>query len=161
MRRASRLGLLVVVILLMGVLLIALSSQRSGHLNTTMKDSSRTLERAFDKAKDEAKDLKDDAKNLKNKEGWKNTDEAADKLKKAGRKVDRYTTDASLTAAIKMKLLQEDASAAAKINVTTNNGVVTLSGSVSNVAEAEHAKKVAASQDGVRRVISTLKIERS
>src|SRR5687768_12759268 len=55
-----------------------------------------------------------------------------EKATKAGEAISDATANARITAAIKTKLLQDSGLSALKIDVDTNGGVVTLSGTVSS-----------------------------
>ena len=71
-----------------------------------------------------------------------------------GRKVD----DASITALVKMTLLYHRSTSALNTSVTTNNGVVTLSGKASNAAEKDLATKFAKDVNGVKSVNNQMTI---
>jgi len=96
-------------------------------------------------------DISADAKS-KGKEMGEKTADAADK---AGAVV----TDAALTSAVKTKFLADSKVSGMKIDVDTNNGVVTLSGNVASKAEADHAVKIARGTEGVRQVINKLHVK--
>lgn len=66
--------------------------------------------------------------------------------------------DASTTAKVKLALAKDDQVAAYRIDVDTNNGIVTLTGNVKSPAEADRAVKVAQSIEGVKKVNSDLKV---
>ncbi len=55
----------------------------------------------------------------------------------------RAVSDANITAMVKSQLLWNDLTHALKINVSTNNGVVTLAGPVSSEEEAEEVLRIA------------------
>ena len=96
-------------------------------------------------------DVSDDAK-AKGKDVGQKTADAADK---AGAVV----TDSALTTAVKTKFLADSKVSGMKIDVDTNNGVVTLSGNVASKAEANEAVKIARSTEGVRQVINKLHVK--
>jgi hyperosmotically inducible protein len=85
--------------------------------------------------------------------------EVGHKAAEAADKAGAVVTDAALTSAIKAKLLADSTVGGMKIDVDTNNGVVTLSGNVSSKAEAEQAVKVARSTEGVRHVTDKLRVK--
>jgi len=88
------------------------------------------------------------------------TDEAQ---KKAGETADRSGTalkDAALTSAVKTKFLADTDISGLKIDVDTNNGVVTLTGMVPSDVEKKRALKVARETEGVKSVVDRLKIGR-
>jgi osmotically-inducible protein OsmY len=82
-----------------------------------------------------------------------------EKTQKAGRAIADATLNARTTAAIKSKLVADEGLAAFKIDVDSNDGVVTLSGSVSSPDDIARAMKIALEQDGVNRVVSTLVVK--
>lgn len=67
--------------------------------------------------------------------------------------------DASTTAKVKLALAKDDYVSAHRIDVDTENGVVTLTGTVRNEEEAKRAIGVAKSIDGVKKVTSVLTVE--
>jgi len=66
--------------------------------------------------------------------------------------------DATITARVKTVLLNDTQVNATRIDVTTSNGVVTMSGVVKSKAEEERAIQLARQVSGVRDVKSTLTI---
>jgi hyperosmotically inducible protein len=66
--------------------------------------------------------------------------------------------DASITALVKMTLLYHRSTSALNTSVTTNNGVVTLSGKASNAAEKDLATKLAKDVNGVKSVKNQMTI---
>jgi len=86
------------------------------------------------------------------------TDEAQ---RKAGDATDRAgdaAGNAALTAKVKTKFLANDDISGLKIDVDSNKGVVTLTGTVSTAAEKALALKVAKGTDGVKSVVDRLKV---
>lgn len=69
-------------------------------------------------------------------------------------------TDATITATVKSKLAADPGTSAARINVDTLNGVVTLSGAVPTIAEKSEAERIASNTSGVAQVINNIAIER-
>jgi hyperosmotically inducible protein len=65
-------------------------------------------------------------------------------------------SDAEITTRVKSKLTADPEVAAHNIDVDTNEGVVTLSGRVSDVGQKREAEKLARATDGVRSVINNL-----
>lgn len=65
--------------------------------------------------------------------------------------------DATISARVKTTLLNDPQVGALEIDVTTSNGVVTMSGTVKSQAEAERAIQLARQTNGVKDVISHLK----
>ena len=87
----------------------------------------------------------------------KNTGVAAGSgVKEAAEQVAGATTDASITAAVKMKMADDPVVGAMGINVDTSDGEVTLTGNVRSEAERDKAVTIAAGVDGVTRVHSRL-----
>src|SRR5438132_649370 len=80
--------------------------------------------------------------------------EVGEGAEKAGKKMD----DAAITAAIKAKFANDETVSAKNIDVDTKNGVVTLNGTVASQAEADKAKELAQSVDGVKTVNSNLMV---
>lgn len=86
------------------------------------------------------------------------TDEAQ---KKAGDTADRAgdaAANAALTSKVKTKFLADTAISGLRIDVDSNNGVVTLTGTVPTAAEKDRALKVARETDGVKSVVDRLKV---
>jgi hyperosmotically inducible protein len=71
----------------------------------------------------------------------------------------RTATDAAVTTAVKNKIAADPTTSAARINVDTANGVVTLSGSVPTVAEKAEAERIARNSQGVTQVVNNITVE--
>jgi hypothetical protein len=82
-----------------------------------------------------------------------------EKAREAGDVIADATANARTTAAIKSKLVGDSGLAAFKIDVDSNNGVVTLSGTVSSYEDIEKAINIASETKGVHKVVSTLQPE--
>ena len=82
----------------------------------------------------------------------------SDRVKGAAGEAADTVTDASITAAVKSKLLADRMVSGLKIDVDTENGVVTLKGPVKTQAEARQAEKLAKETKGVERVVVELKV---
>ena len=67
-------------------------------------------------------------------------------------------TDAGITTAVKSKLAADDMVKAYKVDVDTQNKVVTLSGDVDTPAQKDHAVTIARNTDGVADVIDNLRV---
>ncbi|MDD2540258.1 MAG: BON domain-containing protein [Desulfuromonadaceae bacterium] len=80
---------------------------------------------------------------------------AAKKKQTVGEKID----DASITAQVKMTLLNHHSTSALDTKVVTKRGVVTLSGNANNVAEFNLAAKLANDVSGVKSVINHMSVE--
>ena len=68
-------------------------------------------------------------------------------------------TDAGVTTSVKAKFAQDDLVKAHQINVTTREGVVTLSGDVDTPAAKQQAVRLARQTEGVTDVIDQLSVE--
>jgi hyperosmotically inducible protein len=78
------------------------------------------------------------------------------------KKADRagnYMEDAAITAKIKAEILAESALKVFQIDVTTTNGVVTLSGTVDSQLSRERASEVARNNQGVTSVENNLVVK--
>ncbi|QQN33455.1 MULTISPECIES: molecular chaperone OsmY [Rahnella] len=84
------------------------------------------------------------------------TDSAGAKIDSSMKKVDNYMGDSAITAKVKSALVDDKAIKSSDISVTTNSGVVTLSGFVSSQAEAEQAVAAATKVEGVKSVSDKL-----
>jgi len=67
-------------------------------------------------------------------------------------------TDTALTTKLKTELLADDQLKHSDISVTTNNGVVILTGTVPTQAESDHASAVVQKADGVKTVSNKLRV---
>jgi len=67
-------------------------------------------------------------------------------------------SDAGITTAVKAKLAADDTVKAYKVDVDTQNKVVTLSGDVDTAAQREHAVMIARQTKGVADVIDQLRV---
>ncbi|HXT32940.1 MAG TPA: BON domain-containing protein [Vicinamibacterales bacterium] len=74
----------------------------------------------------------------------------------AASRAEEVFSDGALTAKIKSKMALDDVVQARAIDVTTNNRVVTLSGTVRSAAEHDRAMQLAKETDGVTRVVDRL-----
>lgn len=113
-------------------------------------------------AREKAADVKADARDKAAEVKAESKDKAADA--RAGAKdtagdVKGATSDAAITSAVKTKLLADSKVGGLKIDVDTNNHVVTLTGSVHSAAEKAEAVRLARTTSGVTRVVSKLTIE--
>jgi hyperosmotically inducible periplasmic protein len=148
---------LVVVILLIVVALFIFSytgSRTSKNATVAMKEASKeAADKTAEKLEQLRQKLKEERVAEKVKKG---ADEAVVAVKKGAKKVEELTLDASITAAVKMKLANDELIQARNIDVDTKDGVVTLKGKVSNNAEAERAIQLAKEVTGVKSVKSLL-----
>jgi hyperosmotically inducible periplasmic protein len=81
--------------------------------------------------------------------------------KNTDRTVANAASDAAITANVKLKLAEDPVVSALKINVDTNKGRVTLTGTVKNESEAKRAVQIAEEVDGVTQVSSVLTVKSS
>jgi osmotically-inducible protein OsmY len=89
-------------------------------------------------------------------EGLQGAEQLARKAGDAAKDGAHILTDGALTARVKTALLADDAVPGSSIDVDTQGGVVTLTGQVSNPAQAERAVSIARSIEGVQRVENRL-----
>src|SRR5215475_623672 len=71
----------------------------------------------------------------------------------------RSASDTTTNTAVKNKLAADPTTSAAKIDVDTTNGVVTLSGKVPTAAEKSEAERIARNTQGVRQVVNNISTE--
>ncbi len=83
----------------------------------------------------------------------------ADQVKEAARDAGTAVTDASITAAVKSKMLADSTVSGLKIDVDTTDGVVSLIGNVGSASEKRRALEIARETDGVKSVKDELKIK--
>ena len=83
------------------------------------------------------------------------------KAQEVGTKVADATANARTSAAIKAKLALDKDLSALTISVDTTDGVVTLSGTVSDFEHIGKAMRLAMETEGVREVVSTLQVKQS
>jgi len=90
------------------------------------------------------------------------TEKAGDKTKDAVSSSDDHAgaevTDAAITSAVKTKLLGDGKTPGSKIDVDTNDGVVTLTGDVATGAEHLTALRLARATKGVKRVVDKITV---
>ncbi len=82
-----------------------------------------------------------------------------DKTSNAGKAISDATADTRVSAAIKAKLVKDSDLSAWDIHVSTTDGVVTLSGTVSSPELIGKAMALALDTDGAQQVISTLQVK--
>src|SRR5215207_11345445 len=98
-----------------------------------------------DRAKDKADDKMDRAKDKSDKIG----DQSKDRADRVGNEM----SDAWITTKLQSKYYLDSDVRGLQIDVTTNSGVVTLTGKVATAAERDKALTLAKSTDGVKQVI--------
>lgn len=82
----------------------------------------------------------------------------AEKVAEGANQAQRIASNAALTAKIKSKMALDDTVEAARIDVDTADGVVTLNGTVESAAQRQRAMQLARETDGVTSVIDRLTI---
>ena len=117
----------------------------------------RTAEKTKAETKETKVEIKDDTKETAAKVKEK-TGQAADKTKDAAGKAKEAGTDASITSAVKAKLLADTKVGGLKIDVDTKDNVVTLTGNVKSVEEKNEAIRLAKTTTGVKSVVDNLKV---
>ncbi|MDQ3170592.1 MAG: BON domain-containing protein [Acidobacteriota bacterium] len=86
------------------------------------------------------------------------TSGAADRAGDAAAGVGAAVTDASVTAAVKTRLLADPDVAGLRIDVDTTDKVVTLTGTVATAAQKTEAESIARDTTGVTRVVNNLRV---
>ena len=124
------------------------------HVGESIKDATSTAGRKIEDAATATKNAAE--------KGVDATKDAArtatDKTKAGAEKTGEFITDAAITTAVKTKLLADSKTPGLKIDVDTNDGVVTLSGTVPSKAVADKAVADARGTKGVTRVVNKLKV---
>jgi osmotically-inducible protein OsmY len=105
--------------------------------------------------KDLAGEYARDVKNVKDVKNEMTIEAAPGEPKKT---VSETIDDASITAQVKMLFLSHHSTSAFKTGVTTNNGVVTLTGKATSGAAKDMATKVAKDVRGVKNVVNDMTI---
>ena len=82
-----------------------------------------------------------------------------DKSNQAGKAIKDATADARVTAAIKAKLVKDPDLSAWDIHVSTTDGIVTMSGTVSSPELIGKAMELGLDTDGAQQVISTMQVK--
>jgi hyperosmotically inducible periplasmic protein len=77
----------------------------------------------------------------------------------AGRSVGQVVDDASITAAVKSKLMTDSVVGALKIDVDTKDGIVSLNGPVKTQSEKDTALRIARETSGVKDVRDNLVVQ--
>ena len=85
-------------------------------------------------------------------------EKSSEDLKRSGEKMKVSVNDATITAKVKAAYLADEAVKGLKINVTTNEGVVTLDGSVASEREHQRAIQIAQGTEGVARIDDKLRV---
>ncbi len=80
------------------------------------------------------------------------------RLAEAGNEATGFLSDAALTTKIKSKMSLDDYVEAGRIHVSTSNGIVTLTGTVTSAAERSRAEALARDTKGVKSVVDKLAV---
>jgi hyperosmotically inducible periplasmic protein len=85
-------------------------------------------------------------------------DEMGAGMVKKASQAGQVIADSAITTKIKAQLAADDILSGSDINVTTENGVVTLSGTVKDKSLRERAGRIASGTDGVKRVTNDIEV---
>ncbi|MBI2999450.1 MAG: BON domain-containing protein [Deltaproteobacteria bacterium] len=77
-----------------------------------------------------------------------------------GETLGRNIDDATLTTWVKSKLVADKATNLTRVQVTTNNGVVHLTGTVESAEWRNRAEQIAQEVDGVKGVVNNIQLQR-
>jgi hyperosmotically inducible protein len=77
-----------------------------------------------------------------------------------GRTAGQNLDDTNITTAVKARLAQDKLSTLTRIDVDTNDGVVSLNGTVESAEQRAHAEQLARGAGGVKRVINNLQVQK-
>lgn len=139
--------LIIVLLVIVGYLVLQYANPKTAkNTDTAIKEASREV---VQKTKEGYNELKEKAKEEK----------IPEKMEKGAQKIEDMALDASITAAIKMKLAKDELVKASNIDVDTKNGHVTLNGTVSSTAEADRAIELSKQAEGVKSVTSHLEVK--
>ncbi|MEO8426305.1 MAG: BON domain-containing protein [Verrucomicrobiota bacterium] len=137
----------------------------------TEGQKSESVQRAQEKVASGAEHMKDAISEKVGELNWRSEDIKEEltrtgkvvrkKAQEVGAKVVDATANARTTAAIKAKLALDPDLSVLTISVDTTDGVVTLSGTVSEYEYIAKAMRLAMETDGVREVTSTLHVKQS
>jgi len=123
----------------------------SGALDRAEDRTASTAERIGDKTAEATRNAVDKTEDV--------TRKAANKTEDLAKKTGEAVTDSAITSMVKTKMLADSTVKGLKIDVDTNNGVVTLNGDVSSKAEMAKAIMIARDTKGVSRVVSNLHVK--
>jgi hyperosmotically inducible protein len=122
-----------------------------GTARETAKDAKRESKEAARDARDAAREAKEDAKEA--------SGNAARKSRETAGTAGEAVTDGWITTKVKSSFVGEDALENSDIDVDTNTGVVTLTGTVASQAGRARAVAIAKKIEGVKDVKDELKIQ--
>jgi hyperosmotically inducible protein len=106
----------------------------------------------------EARERAGDAADRAGDAAERTAERAGDAAERTADRAGAIVTDAALTTSVKTKFLADDMVKGLNIDVDTDNGVVTLNGRVASQAEANRATTIARNTDGVKSVVSNLRV---
>ena len=142
-----RILLIIVLVVILGFVLLQYTNSRTArNTEVAVKEAGREV---AEKTKEGLTDLKQKVEEEK----------IPEKIKEGTEQVENLALDASTTAAVKAKLMNDELVKARNIDVDTKNGHVTLSGDVSSTAEADQAIQLAQKVEGVKSVTSRLVVK--
>jgi osmotically-inducible protein OsmY len=149
--------LIVILILIAVVFFNYRSANRSKNTGEAIRQASqKAADQTAEKFGELKKKLREEKVPEKIKQG---AQDAVVAVKQGAKKVEELTLDASITAAIKMKLTNDDTIEARTIKVDTKDGIVTLTGTVKSRDQADRAVKLAKEVEGVKSVNSHLIVQ--
>ena len=128
--------LIIVLVVILGFVLLQYTNSRTArNTEVAVKEAGREV---AEKTKEGLTDLKQKVEEEK----------IPEKIKEGTDQVENLALDASTTAAVKAKLMNDELVKARNIDVDTKNGHVTLNGDVSSTAEADQAIQLAQKVEG-------------
>lgn len=124
-------------------------------VGTAAKKTANAVGVGADKTKEATEKAADNTKRTAERAGDRTQDKVAGAdADKAGAVV----SDAAVTSAVKAKLLGDGTTPGLRIDVDTQDGVVTLSGNVATAAEQANALRLARNTRGVKRVVDKMTV---
>jgi len=140
----------IILILIVGIFGFSFACSTAKNTGEAVKEGTEEVaQEVGDKTEDVAEEVGD------------KTEDVGEAVKETAEEVGEEVQDGSITAAIKMKFANDEVVSASNIDIDTNNGVVTLNGTVANQTEANRAVELAQAVDGVKNVRSNLIIEKT
>ena len=133
-------------------------NKNNSQFQTAGQEIKSTAQNAGDALADKLHSWKLDRENITN-ELARTGRVIRDKANAAGQALKDATADGRVTAAIKAKYVRDSDLSAWDIHVSTTDGVVTLSGTVSSPELVGKAMGLALDTDGARQVVSTLQVK--
>jgi hyperosmotically inducible protein len=141
-----------------GLALAACNSKQEGETVGQKVDKAiATTQSAAEQAKENAKRGLDQAAQT-TKEKSEQLSKKADELSKKAEVIGQKVNDATITAAVKSDIAKDPDLSALRIDVDTNQGKVSLSGTAPNAAAKERAQQIALKEKGVTGVENRLQV---